>query len=667
MTNASRAVFLSYASEDADSARRLRDALAAAGIEVWFDQSELRGGDVWDQKIRQQVRDCALFVPIISASTAARHEGYFRLEWDLADERTHMLARDRSFVVPVCIDDTPHSATDVPESFRRVQWTRLAAGATPAAFVERIAALLAPVERAGAATRPPANVASRPPARSRRGYWLLAGGVLVLASAYLAASRLVPQWRSDTGSGAPAAVVPVAPTGATRSIAVLPFADMSAAQDQGYFADGMAEEILDLLAKIPQLKVIARTSSFQFKGKALDIRTIGAELGASYVVEGSVRRSGNRVRIVAQLIDARDGTHVWSQTYERTADDVFAMQDDVATGIARALQISTGAYDIGAHRPTANRAAYDEYLRGSLEFDQTTAASTERAAAAFERALALDPMFASAAEALAVTRALQGDFGFAPAREAVEKERAAAELALRLDPISARAHAILGDAAMSTLDWRTAQREIARARELGPRDIWVVGLAAKLAIVLGKWGEATTLISAVLDIDPLSAAGHQMAEYAYAGAGRLEEAEGECRQILRLSPSFETIRYELALILLARGRAADALRAASEEPDPGTRLMGIAITQAALGHLTESDAALRLAEKSLKDAPSGLAQIYAMRGDRDRAFALLDRAASLARATPDSFLPFIQCYLAWAPLRADPRYHALLQRLNLAE
>src|SRR6516165_6709426 len=148
------AVFLSYASQDAEAAQRICEALRAAGVEVWFDRSELRGGDVWDQKIRRQIHDCALFVPIISANTASRQEGYFRLEWDLADQRSHMMARSRVFVVPVCLDATTEAAADVPESFRRAQWTRLPAGETPQAFVERVRRLLSPDAGTSAATHP---------------------------------------------------------------------------------------------------------------------------------------------------------------------------------------------------------------------------------------------------------------------------------------------------------------------------------------------------------------------------------------------------------------------------------------------------------------------------------------------------------------------------------
>ena len=144
VTEPSHAVFLSYASQDAEAAQKICEALRAAGIEVFLDQSELRGGDAWDQKIRREIHDCALFIPVISANTASRHEGYFRLEWDLADQRTHMIARSRVFVVPVCLDATTEVAADVPESFQRVQWTRLPGGDTPPAFVERVRRLLSP-------------------------------------------------------------------------------------------------------------------------------------------------------------------------------------------------------------------------------------------------------------------------------------------------------------------------------------------------------------------------------------------------------------------------------------------------------------------------------------------------------------------------------------------
>jgi hypothetical protein len=216
VTGPSHAVFLSYASQDAEPAQKICDALRAAGIEVFLDQSELRGGDAWDQKIRREIRDCALFIPVISADSASRHEGHFRLEWDLADQRTHMIARSRVFVVPVCMDATTQLAADVPESFQRVQWTRLPGGVTPPAFVERVSRLLSgepaqePTESQGGAARVPTAPSTGKGFLEYRRLTpaLLATiAVLVLALGYLAANRLVLSKRGAEGGSAPASAV----------------------------------------------------------------------------------------------------------------------------------------------------------------------------------------------------------------------------------------------------------------------------------------------------------------------------------------------------------------------------------------------------------------------------------------------------------------------------
>ena len=247
MTESSRAVFLSYASQDQEAAERICGALRVAGIEVWFDQSELRGGDAWDQKIRREVHDCALFVPIISANTASRREGYFRLEWDLADRRTHMIARDRAFIVPVCLDATPSAGTDVPDSFHRAQWTRLPGGDTPSAFVERIRLLLSPeAARAPAEASPraatvphAASSLAQPassPIKSGETRWvpLIIGAIAVIGLGYFAVDKFVLSKQEPGTTQAPAqpaqAIMQVQVP--EKSIAVLPFVDMSEKQDQ---------------------------------------------------------------------------------------------------------------------------------------------------------------------------------------------------------------------------------------------------------------------------------------------------------------------------------------------------------------------------------------------------------------------------------------------------
>src|SRR5215469_9837695 len=385
------AVFLSYASQDAQAAQRVCEALRAAGVEVWFDQSELRGGDVWDQKIRRQIHDCALFIPIISANTTSRREGYFRLEWDLADQRTHMMARDRAFIVPVCLDATSEAGADVPESFHRAQWTQLPAGSSLVELTDRLAALLAGDPSTGSQSQ------------SRRA----------------AASQSA---RSGTDTAFQAR---------QKTIAVLPFQDLSEKKDQEYFADGIAEEILNLMSRVPALRVIGRTSSFRFRGKSNDLGTIATQLGAGFVVEGSVRQSGSRVRVSARLIGTADGVQRWSNSYERDISDVLPVQEEIAVNLVSALQAEVAPEVITTLRaPPASTEAYDAFRRGLHAGYRFGKDGLQQAVGHFRRALELDPSFVQPAEALASVFDMLTELQVLPPSQGWEEARAAANLAL---------------------------------------------------------------------------------------------------------------------------------------------------------------------------------------------------------------------------------------------
>jgi TolB-like protein len=297
VTEASQAVFLSYASQDAQAAQRICE-LQAAGIEVWFDQSELRGGDAWDTSIRKQIKTCALFIPVISQTTHDRREGYFRLEWKLAVDRCHLMDADMAFLLPVVVDDTSDEDERVPERFREVQWTRLPGGVTPAPFVERVQRLLC-------GRVPPAPSARKPVLALWRSKAALLATItlLLVALGYLVANQLVLSKRG--AEVAPATAFSPPP----HSIAVLPFVNLSGDKEQEYFSDGLTEELLNSLAEISELQVAARTSAFSFKGKDTDIGTIARKLNMGAVLEGSVRRSANTIRITAQLINAVTGFH----------------------------------------------------------------------------------------------------------------------------------------------------------------------------------------------------------------------------------------------------------------------------------------------------------------------------------------------------------------------
>jgi len=267
------AVFLSYASEDAAAADRICKALRAAGIEVWFDKRGLRGGDVWDRQIREGIHDCRLFVPVISASTEARSEGYFRREWKLAVERTHDMSERIAFIVPVVIDQTSDVGADVPDAFRQVQWTRLPAGEIPPEFVRRVQQLLSG-KASFSATLPRAAPVGSVRSSLLKGAWVAIA--LAAVGAYVIVER---PWVAKSAAFAPP----------PHSIAVLPFVNMSRDKEQEYFSDGLTEELLNSLSEINELQVAARTSAFSFKGKDVKISTIARELNVGAILEGSVR------------------------------------------------------------------------------------------------------------------------------------------------------------------------------------------------------------------------------------------------------------------------------------------------------------------------------------------------------------------------------------------
>ena len=678
MTEASTAVFLSYASQDAEAARRIRDALRAAGIEVWFDQSELRGGDAWDQQIRRQIKDCSLFVPVISAHTQARTEGYFRLEWHLADQRKLLMTRNRPFLLPVCIDGTLDADAEVPDSFSAVQWTRLPDGETTREFAERVLGLLSPK-----AVPAPTDVRSPPAAATRQvaaspqyaptpSSWtrrvpLMIVALAVIGVGYIALDRFVRSKRPAAGGHTSAPFGPSTPPAQSvipeKSVAVLPFADMSEKHDQEYFSDGLSEEILNLLATIPSLSVIGRTSSFQFKGRSDDLRAIGAQLGAAYVLEGSVRTSGEHVRVVAQLVSTRDGVRRWSNTYDRPLGDVLKLQDELAAGVARALEVTVASDAVLSRQASTNPEAYDLYLRGLHSLDRRNREGFEAAANYFQQALDLDGRFTAAATQLGRTLVYQAEFGFGPVAETYERARHSLDIAIRLDPNFGVAHAWLGWVRMAyDWDWLAADDEMTHALRLAPRDPLVLLCAARLAEAVGHWDDAIRLMTASLAREPLSPGANNVFSGIYARAGRLEEAESAERKTLEISPTYSTAPYNLAILLLTLGRSQEALSVAQRTTY--RRASALALIYHALGRNAESDAQLvTLAREHSDSAAFNIAEVHAYRGELDEAFRWLDRAYK----QKDPSLYLLKGDLLLRKLEPDARYKSFLRKMNLPE
>jgi TolB-like protein len=674
MTEPAKAVFLSYASQDAEAAQRICDALRAAGIEVWFDQSELRGGDVWDQKIRHQIRDCALFIPIISANTQARPEGYFRLEWRLADQRTHLMGRSRAFLVPVCIDNTPDLDADVPDSFLAIQWTRLPAGETSTVFTKRVAHLLSPeaapapaeagstaaaVPQATAALRQPASG----PAISPQTQWVVLIAVLaVVGVGYLAVDKF---WISS--SATPSSAARFAPP--PHSIAVLPFVNMSGDPKQEYFSEGLTEELLNSLSRINELQVAARTSSFSFQGEHPDIATVAHKLNVGAVLEGSVRRSAHTIRVTAQLINAVSGFHLWSQTYDRDLGDVLKLQTEIATTVASSLRVAllegTGRrIELGG---TSDPAAFDAYLRG-LKIARTadSAAETRAALAAYTDAVQHDPDFATAFAERSVELTNFADFDAhgAEAGEAYDRALADARTAVRLAPDLALGHYVLGVARENFLQIPEASEEFERAAELAPGSARIQAAYSRHSAQLRHTAAALSAGRRAIALDPLNFHVHRTVGIALLLSRRYSDALAAFETAISLQPDYlrnhvllGAARYELGD--LQGSRAACEVAAATL----GGKVC-LAKTYQKLGRRADAEAELQALRASSGDEGAlDYAAIYAQWGEVAKALEWLETAWRLR----DSSLAELKAEPDLDPLRNEPRFQAIERELKFPD
>jgi TolB-like protein len=658
------------------AARAIGDALREAGLEVWFDQSELRGGDAWDEMIRRQIAECALFIPVISGNTASRLEGYFRLEWSLADQRTERMARNKPFIVPVCIDATPESGADVPASFVRVQWSRLHGGPTPPAFAERIAGLLdAGKSRPTiAATAPPTTLPEVSPAASKgpvprpnRLIWVGTAVVLcILAAGVWLATRPVPTSAPPPSPVVPQVSAPNAAAGAPgipeKSIAVLPFVDMSEKKDQEYFSDGLSEELLDLLAQVPDLRVAARTSSFYFKNKAEDIATIGQKLRVAHVLEGSVRKAGGKIRVTAQLIRVDNGYHIWSKTYDRDVRDIFMVQDEISNAVVDALKIQllSNRPMVSRHQ-TENTEAYNDFLWGNRLRLIDDPASNAKARESYEKAIALDPRYAAAYSALSevewriADQSTNDPQGYARAAAAADK-------AVTLAPDAPEGYWARGQLRFGYyFDWIGAKADLEKAAALDPAFEPAALELANLQATLGHASEAIENMRKIASRDPLSTLAWRALARSLLDNGQYDaarEAIGRIRAI-GTNPVAFRLSGQLELYL---GNPAAALEQFRKDPGDFWRVHGIAMAEHDLGHLAESQKALKEAMTLAGDAEAyQYAQVYAHQNDKDEAFRWLDRAFQLR----DGGLVHLKYDSLLKNLHGDPRYAALLEKMRL--
>jgi TolB-like protein/cytochrome c-type biogenesis protein CcmH/NrfG len=470
-----------------------------------------------------------------------------------------------------------------------------------------------------------------------------------------------------------------APAHEPPSIAVLPFVNRSHGEEDEYFSEGLADELLNVLAKIRGLRVAARTSAFSFKGKQATIAEVGRALNVATVLEGSVRKAGDRMRISVQLVKVADGYHLWSESYDRTLEDIFAVQDDIAQSVvkelrtalmgaavdAKAGQAVTAQVAAAAKGRASDPEAHRLYLQALYFNDRITRDDTARAIDYLKQALDRDPAFALAWAQLGSVYSTEANVGWTPATRGYARAREAVGRALALEPELAEGHAHMGwIQSVHDWDWSGAEASYRRALELAPGNAVVLRRAGLMAGNLGRSDEAITFCRRALEQDPLNAASYRNLGMVLDWSDRRAEAEAAYRKALELAPQGGLARAWLALNLLAQGRTAEALPEALREPEGWARLSSVAIIQWAVGRPAESEAALQ--ELIAKHSPAvyyRVAMVYAARGEVDLAFAWLERAYVERR----SGLVEIKHEPCFRSLHADPRWSAFLRKMGFPE
>ena len=457
-----------------------------------------------------------------------------------------------------------------------------------------------------------------------------------------------------------------APAVSGKSIDVLPFVDLSEKKDQEYLADGMAVEIIDRLSKVPELHVLARTSSFYFRGQATKVPDVARELNVAHLLEGSLRKSGNHLRITAQLVRANSGYNVWSETFDRELDDVFKVQDEIADAVVRALKVSLLEGTAPRSIPTSSSEAYTLYLQARSIALRAGEADYEGAIGYLQRALNLDPKFAAAWAELANNRVDKFLWHASrPYQHVLRDARDAAERAVEFDPNVSDGHLAMAKI-LYWIDWNwdAAEAEFNRAIVLDPGNADALRHKSYLAITLGRSDQALQLAQSAVARDPLNSWNYYGVGLAHYSAGRLADAEAAYRKALELNPTGAGMHTLLGFTLLARGEPTEALTRMQQEPDDLFRETGRACALDALGRKSEADREIAIVEKTCAPrAAVNIAVFFARRKDFARAFAWLDTA--YRQHDPGLVDP------KWNPsmknLESDLRYKAFLRKMKLPD
>jgi TolB-like protein len=627
-------IFLSYARADRPRAGQVASALEAAGYDVWWD-ALIEGGAAFAKSIEAAL-DRADAVVVLWSKTSVVSD------W-VRDEAGR--GRDLKRLVPVLLDEA-----QPPLGFRQYHAVDLRhwRGGTNSTEVQQIIQGIAAVGSAGAYAAP---IAAVQPKASRRGLMLGAGAFA------LAGSGVFAWQRGLFGGGA-----------VGNSIAVLPFSNLSGDPAQAYFSDGLSEELRATLARDARLKVMAQTSANQFRDRSEDITRIAAKLGVAFLLGGSVRRSGDVVRIAAELIDGKNGFSRWSQSFDRQLSDVFSIQSEIAGVVANALSASLfkGAkLPVKALGGTTNVAAYDAYLKGRALYNLNTGEETSKQALMhLKTAVTADPNFAMAfaVQAFALTDFASSFASADQLQQTYEAAIAAANRAIALAPDLADAHSALGNIRLyGKLDIKGARKSFDTSRALGMGDAQVMSRFALYAVLDNRYPEAKAAMSRALELDPLNPLIRRASGLLYLNARQFSLALPPLRQALAMNPKLRGAHAMIGRALLGLGQLTAAHEAFATESSKLGRLPGLAITEQALGNSNAAKTAMQLLIDELGDsALYQQAQVYARWGDSASALSALERAYAVG----DAGLLDLQNDFLLDSLRREPRFIVLLKAME---
>jgi TolB-like protein len=669
-------VFVSYASPDAAVAGALVEALERDGITCWMAPRDVKAGALYADAIVRAIGVAKALVLVLSKSAiGSSHVGK---EVERASSKKRPIIALRMDSAPL----TPALEYFLSES----QWVEAQAGNLETAYARLIDAIREPERTApgiSPAVTPSSGTTRAALPKGRRNRILLAA-ILTVVALVLAALVADKFWPAKHGA-AEQPMTTATSVVSNKSIAVLPFTDMSEKHDQEYFSDGMTEEIIDLLVKVPDLKVPARTSSFYFKGKSTQIPDIARQLGVANVLEGSVRKSGSHLRVTAQLVRADNGFHIWSETYDRQLDDVFKTQDEIAGAVVKALKVSLVRPDAPLAIPTTSNEAYELYLQARELANSGSEEGILKGYEDLKRAVSLDPKFALAWASLAELLARDnvnwglvirhagshapsdntdvGDWESTWSQTRADA-RAAADQAIRLAPELAESHAARA-LVFELLDWNwsVADSEMQRALEIEPNNARFNELAADIPLALGNVSDSLRLAQRAATLDPL---GHAWRAVGFAEefSGALKEAADAFRKGIALYPTAVMAHFRYAQVLLEMGEPQAALAEFERETLVPARRVGTAQALDSLGRHQQAEQAIALGEQKWGNAMAyQISYFYAGRKDADRAFSWLERAYR----QHDGGLVNLKVDTRLRNLRQDPRYAALLRKVNLPE